>query len=87
MLDKINTELLQLFKQQSTRDTAMKISDDLRKAGTIAGVGFIGLFVQDNKFSIIGGSILIVIGVLSWGIGIAFAYFSVVAAEQMEDKQ
>ncbi|VEJ09378.1 hypothetical protein [Actinobacillus delphinicola] len=87
MLDKINTELFQMFKQQASRDTAMKISDDLRKSGAIAGVGLIGLFVQDNKFSIIGGSILIVIGLLSWGVGIAFAHFGAVITEQMEDKQ
>lgn len=87
MLDKINTEITRLLCSQAMRDTAIKISDDFRKAGALAGIGLVSIFIQDNKFSIIGGSILTVVGVLFWGSGVFLAYFGTKANNQMEDEK
>ncbi|MDP8189087.1 hypothetical protein QJU87_04305 [Pasteurella skyensis] len=70
------------FNQKSQLDnllipqTLRRIGNDLRKTGAIAGIGFVGLVLPNDDIELTEAFALIVLGILSWGIGLYLEYLS-----------
>ena len=60
-----------------------RLGDDLRKAGTLAGAGLIGMVVPNDTIGFKEGIILFICGVLLWTFGHVCAYI----ADRVELKQ
>ncbi|MDG2961728.1 hypothetical protein [Exercitatus varius] len=60
--------------------TLRRIGEDLRKAGAIAGVGFVGLVLPNDSIEFAEAFALVIFGMLSWVIGLHFEY----AADKIE---
>ncbi|MGQ9444964.1 hypothetical protein ACTHGP_06030 [[Pasteurella] aerogenes] len=52
------------------------IGDDFRKAGAIAGVGFVGLILPNDSIEFLEAFALIIFGILIWAIGLYFEYIA-----------
>ncbi|WP_101776047.1 hypothetical protein [Pasteurella oralis] len=63
-------------------NTCKRIGDDLRKAGTLAGAGLIGIVVPNDAIDRIEGLIIIAFGLILWTFGQLFAYI----ADKVEQK-
>lgn len=64
-------------------NTFKRIGDDLRKAGTLAGAGLIGIVVPNDTIGVKEGVILFIFGVTLWIFGHVSAYI----ADKAEKKQ
>ena len=56
--------------------TFKRLGDDLRKAGTLAGVGLVGMIVANDTIEVKEGIILFICGVLLWTFGHVCAYIA-----------
>lgn len=54
--------------------TLRRIGEDLRKAGAIAGIGFVGFVLPNDGIETLESFALVVFGILSWCIGLYFEY-------------
>ncbi len=54
--------------------TLRRIGEDLRKAGAIAGIGFVGFVLPNDDIETLESFALVVFGILSWCIGLYFEY-------------
>lgn len=60
-----------------------RLGDDLRKAGTLAGVGLVGIIVANDTIEVREGVTLFICGVLLWTFGHVCAYI----ADKIEPEQ
>ena len=54
--------------------TLRRVGEDLRKAGAIAGIGFVGFVLPNDGIETLESFALVVFGILSWCIGLYFEY-------------
>ena len=54
--------------------TLHRLGEDLRKAGAIAGIGFVGFVLPNDGIETLESFALVVFGILSWCIGLYFEY-------------
>lgn len=64
-------------------NTFKRIGEDLRKAGTLAGAGLVGIVVPNDAIGVKEGVILFIFGVTLW----VFGHVSAYVADKAEKKQ
>ena len=64
-------------------NTFKRIGEDLRKAGTLAGAGLVGIVVPNDTIGVKEGVILFIVGVTLW----VFGHVSAYVADKAEKKQ
>ncbi|MDK9431213.1 hypothetical protein QP016_10835 [Gallibacterium anatis] len=62
------------FNHRWNLKTLRRIGEDLRKAGAITGVGFVGLVLPNDNIGLSESLLLALFGILSWGIGLYLEY-------------
>lgn len=69
MFNKLNPKLL------------ARLGEDLRKAGYLIGIGFIGMIVPNDQISVLEGFVLLMWGFYAWG----FGHFCIYLSEKITD--
>lgn len=59
-----------------------RIGEDLRKAGYLVGIGFIGMIVSNDQISVSEGFVLLMWGFYVWGAG----HFCIYLSDKLTDK-
>lgn len=59
-----------------------RLGEDLRKAGYLVGIGFIGIIVSNDQISVLEGFALLMWGFYIWG----FGHFCIYLSDKLTDK-